>query len=60
MRGYKALIQEAELMAMSPELVSEFLKLRARQPKSEAHNDHVDEDVEEALRERGEPLIDLA
>lgn len=60
MRGYKTLIQEAELLAMPPEAVAEFLKGRAGQSKDEARDDPVDEDVEKALRGRGDPLIDLA
>jgi hypothetical protein len=60
MRGYKTLIQEAELMAMPPEVVAEFLRQRAGQSKDEARNDPVDEDVEKALRARSDPLIDLS
>lgn len=60
MRGYKTLIQEAELLVMPPEAVSEFLKRRAAQSKNEARDDPVDEGVEMALRGRGHPLIDLA
>ena len=60
MRGYKTLIQEAELMAMPPEAVAEFLKGRANQTKHEAHDDPVDKDAEKALRGRANPLIDLS
>ncbi len=60
MRGYKTLIQEAELMAMSPEAVVEFMKQRAGQSKDEARNDPLDEDAEMALLGRKAPLIDLA
>lgn len=60
MRGYKTLIQEAELMAMPPEVVAAFLRQRAGQSKDEARNDPVDEDVEKALRARSDPLIDLS
>lgn len=60
MRGYKTLIQEAELMAMAPEPVAEFLKRRESQSKDEARDDPVDEEVEKALRGRGDPLIDLS
>ena len=49
MRGYKTLIQEAELMAMSPKAVAEFLKKRASQSKDEALDDSVDEEAEKAL-----------
>jgi hypothetical protein len=35
MRGYKNIIQEAELMAMSPEAVAEFLKSRATRPRDD-------------------------
>ena len=60
MRGYKTLIQEAELMAMPPEVVAELMRRRAEQSKDEARNDPVDKAVEEALRTRGDPLIDLS
>lgn len=60
MRGYKTLIQQAELMAMSPEAVTKFLKRRAEQPYWDELNDPVDEDVEKALHSRDDPLISLA
>lgn len=60
MRGYKTLIQEAELTAMPPVAVAEFLKRRAAQTKDEARDDAVDEDAEQNLRGRGDPLIDLS
>jgi len=60
MRGYKSIIQEAELLAMSPEAVAEFLKKRAKQSVDELDHDPVDEEAEEALRGRSNPLIDLA
>jgi hypothetical protein len=60
MRGYKSIIQEAELLAMSPEAVAEFLKKRAKQSMDELDHDPVDEEAEEALRGRSNPLIDLA
>ncbi|SUY92149.1 hypothetical protein [Comamonas terrigena] len=59
MRGYQTLIQEAELMAMSPEAVAEFMR-RAAQSKREARPHYVDEDTEKALRTRGDTLIDLS
>ncbi len=60
MRGYKSIIQEAELLAMSPEAVAEFLKKRAKQSMDELDHDPVDEEAEVALRGRSSPLIDLA
>lgn len=59
MRGHKALIQEAEVMAMSPEAVAEFLKRRAGQSEAEARDDPTDEETEQALLSRRSPLIDL-
>lgn len=59
MRGYKSIIQEAELLAMPPDSVAEFLKKRAKQSE-EDYADPVDEETEAALRGRSEPLIDLA
>jgi hypothetical protein len=60
MRGYKSIIQEAELLAMSPEAVSDFLKKRANQSVDELDHDPVDEEAEEALRGRSNPMIDLS
>ncbi len=60
MSGYKTLIQEAELMAMPPEAVAEFLKRRAGQTKDEARDDPLDEAVEKSLRGRSDPLIELS
>jgi hypothetical protein len=60
MRGYKTLIQQGELMAMSPEAVAGFLKGRAGQTKDEAPYDAVDEEVEKALRGLAVPLIDFS
>jgi hypothetical protein len=55
MRGYKTLIQEAELMAMPPEAVAEFLKVRAGQSEGETRADPVDKDAEKALLGRDAP-----
>jgi hypothetical protein len=60
MRGHKTLIQEAEALAMSPEVAYSFLKLRAGQSKDEGRNDHFDQHAEAALMGRADPLIDLA
>jgi hypothetical protein len=65
MRGYEEIIQQAELTIMPPELVAEFLKLRAGQSWEAKCNDQnlydpVDEQAEQALRGRNDPLIDLA
>lgn len=59
MRGYRSIIQEAELLAMPPNSVAEFLKKRSKQSE-EDHADPVDEETEGALRGRSDPLIDLA
>ena len=60
MRNYKTLITEAELMAMSPDAASQFLKTRALSPKEKPAPDVVDEDTEHALQSRKHALIDLA
>ena len=60
MRGYKTLIQEAELMAMTPDAVADFLKERSGKTKDEARDYLVDEVAEQALRGRADPLIDRA
>lgn len=61
MRGYKTLIQEAELIAMPPEAVADFLKRRAEPAQGGgARDDAVDEEVERSLYGRRDPLIDLA
>ncbi len=59
MRNYKTLVQEAELMAMSPEAVMLFLKARATSSKDKPVPDIVDEETEQALQSRKHPLIDL-
>lgn len=60
MRGYKTLIHEAELMAMPPDAVAEFLKHRAKQSRDQARDDPVDMEAEQALLGRNEPLIALS
>jgi len=60
MRGHKAIVQEAELLAMPPEAVAAFLKRRAGLSTDELRDDPVDEDAEAALRSRSNSLIDLA
>ena len=60
MRNYKTLIQEAELMAMSPEAVAQLLRARATSPRTKPALDVVDEDTEQALQARKHALIDLA
>ena len=44
---------------MSPEAVTEFLQRRAGQSKAEAQDDPIDEETEQALLSRGNPLVDL-
>lgn len=58
MRGYDTLIQEAELMSMSPDGVATVLKERADKPKS-LFREVIDSETEAALHGRNEPLIDL-
>lgn len=60
MRGYKTIIQEAELMVMPPLAVADFLKKRANQTGSESYWDPVDEASERKLRDRADPLIELS
>lgn len=60
MRGYKALVQEAELMAMPPELVADFLKQRAGKSAIEIRYDDIDHETETSLLGRAEPLINFA
>ena len=60
MRNYKTLVTEAELMAMSPEAVAQYLRSRATSIRNTAASDVVDEDTEQALRSRKQALIDLA
>ena len=47
-------------MEMAPGPVLDVLKERASQSRDAARDDPIDEDVEKALRGRGDPLIDLA
>ena len=60
MRHYKTIVQEAELLAMSPESVAQFLKTRATSSREKPVMDMVDEDTEQALQSRKHPLIDLS
>lgn len=60
MREYETVLLEAELMAMSPEMVATFLKNRAVKIYDSVYWDAVDEGVEQALRRRDHPLINLA
>ena len=60
MRSYKTVIQEAELLVSPPEVAAAFLSRRAVQSKTERRNDGVDKEFEAALRNRDEPLINLA
>jgi len=61
MRKYERIIQEAELLVMSPDSVAEFLKKRAKQEIYTFDDaDLVDEEAEMSLRGRANPLIDLA
>jgi hypothetical protein len=59
-KNYKAIIKQAELMAMSPEAVAAFLKMRAVQSDDEWRNDEVDDEIEAVLLARNDPLINLA
>ena len=59
-KGYKDIIKQAELMAMTPDAVAVFLAQRARQSKDEWRNDEVHDDTEAALLARGDAAINLA
>lgn len=58
-KSYKAIIKQAELLAMSPDALAAFLKRRASQSEDEWRNDEVDDDIEAALLSRNDPLINL-
>ncbi|OGA80396.1 MAG: hypothetical protein A2711_12025 [Burkholderiales bacterium RIFCSPHIGHO2_01_FULL_63_240] len=60
MRGYKAQIEEAELLASPPEAVAAFLKARSELLKTGANSSELDREFENALRSRGDPRIDFA
>lgn len=59
-KGYRAIIKQAELVAMPPEAAAAFLEKRAGQSKYEWRGDPVDDDAEAALLGRSDPLINLA
>jgi hypothetical protein len=59
-RSYKAIIKQAELLAMSPEAVCSFLKAQAVQSETEVLTDGFDREAELALAGRNDPLISLA
>lgn len=58
MRSYTLLINEAELMARSPEGVYEWFKDYAG--RVGFFSEEIDDETEKALRSRNDPLIDLA
>ncbi len=58
-RRYETIINQAELMAMAPGAVAEFLKERAGKAASWPE-DPLDQDAEASLRSRGDPQIDFA
>jgi hypothetical protein len=60
MRAYETVIQAAQLLASSPEAVAVFLEKRAARSKEELQDDPVDVETEVALRNRDDPLINLA
>jgi hypothetical protein len=60
MRGYETTIVEAELLASSPESVHKYLKARAAKSEDDLRDDAIDQETEEALRLRRDPLIDLS
>jgi len=57
-RSYLTILQEAELLAMGPDAVADFLKSRAEAGHGET--DHVYALTEERLRHRNHPRITLA
>lgn len=59
-KSYKAIIQQAELMAMPSEAAAAFLMKRAAKTKGELRDDPVDDEIEAGLLARGDPLINLA
>ncbi len=60
MRSYESIIAEAELMALPPETVRARLIEYASQAKGYDPKYPLDEEAEEALRLRRDPLIDLS
>lgn len=58
MRSYTLLINEAELMARTPEGVYDWFKDYGA--RVDFFTEEIDDDTEKALRSRNEPLIDLA
>lgn len=60
MRHPKAIIQEAWLLASTPQEVVQFLEKRASKGKDARFEDDVDEELETALLDKNNPLINLA
>ena len=58
MRSHAILIKEAELLASTPERVYQWLEARAI--KRENHDQEGDQELEAALLDRNEPLIEIA
>jgi hypothetical protein len=59
-QGYKSVILQAELLAMPPAAVADFLKRRAEAPPKERRDYLLDEEVEVALAKRDDLLINLS
>ncbi len=60
MRNYRTLIKEAELLAASPQIVVDWLQSRSANVQLFRDIEEADEDLEQALLARNEPLIDFA
>lgn len=60
MRSYAAVIEQAQLMAMAPEAVANYLQQRAAQGLRERLEDSVDAICEQALLSRNDPLISIS
>jgi hypothetical protein len=59
-QGYKSVILQAELLAMPPAAVADFLKRRAEAPTKERRDYLLDEEDEVALAKRDDQLINLS
>jgi hypothetical protein len=59
-RDPRTIVKEAELLASPPETVATFLRTHTEKKRAEPGDLRVDEAMEDALRQRDEPVINLA
>jgi hypothetical protein len=60
MRSYETVLMQAELVASRPEVVAAYLKMQSTERKVLRPPDDYDDELEKALLDRNDPLINLS